>query len=162
MGTRSRIGTKLSDGSILSAYHHYDGYPSWLGRQLRDHFNTNDKVSELIDGGDMSVCYTTETWGSKALYRTVVEADGNTRQELVRNDKGEVLYDIMKEVPSPMYYSERGETGVEPRLDSDLFEFLSNGEEYAYVWENGSWTAYDLHQFEDDQEPQVVSIPEGN
>jgi len=162
MGTRSRIGTRLSDGSILSAYHHFDGYPHWLGRQLRDHYNTTEKAQELIDGGDMSVCYTTETWGSKALYRTVVESDGNTRQELVRNSDGKILYDIQKEVPSPMYYSERGETGVEPRLDSDLFEFLSNGEEYAYVWENGSWTAYDLHQFEDGLEPEVVSIPEGN
>ena len=161
MGTRSRIGTRLSDGSILSAYHHFDGYPHWLGRQLRDHFNTDDKVTELIDGGDMSVCYTTETWGSKALYRTVVESDGSTRQELVKNDKGEILYDIQKEVPSPMYYSERGED-TPPRLDSDLFEFLSNGEEYAYVWENGSWTAYDLHQFEDRDDFEVVSIPEGN
>ena len=162
MGTRSRIGIKLTDGSILSAYHHYDGYTSWLGRQLRDHYNTTEKVTDLIDGGDMSVCYTTETWGAKAIYQTFVSPDGSTRQELVRNEDGSIKYDIQKEVPSPMYYSERGETGVEPRLDSDLFEFLSNGEEYAYVWENGSWTAYDLHQFEDGVEPEVVSIPEGN
>ena len=161
MGTRSRIGTRLSDGSILSAYHHYDGYPSWLGRQLRDHYNTTEKVTELIDGGDMSVCYTTETWGARSLYRTLVSPDGSTRQELIKDDKGQIVYDIQKEVPSPMYYSERGED-TPPRLDSDLFEFLSNGEEYAYVWENGSWTAYDLHQFNDDIEPQVVSIPEGS
>ena len=158
MGTRSRIGIKLSTGNILSAYHHYDGYPQWLGRHLVEHFNSEDLASELIDGGDMSVCYTNQTWGSKAIYQTLISPDGSTRQELVKNDKGEILYDLQKEVPSPQYYSERGED-TPPRLDKDLFEFISNGEEYAYVWENGSWTAYDLHDF-DDQEPEVVSIPE--
>ena len=57
MGTRSRIGIKLSDSSILSVYHHWDGYPEWLGVVLEREFNTRDKVTELIDGGDMSSCY---------------------------------------------------------------------------------------------------------
>ena len=57
MATRSRIGIELSDGSVLSAYHHWDGYPEWLGRILRTHYNTKEKVAELIDGGDMSVCW---------------------------------------------------------------------------------------------------------
>jgi hypothetical protein len=57
MATRSRIGIELSDGSILSAYHHWDGYPEWLGRILKTHYNTKDKVAELIDGGDMSTCW---------------------------------------------------------------------------------------------------------
>jgi len=57
MATRSRIGIELSDGSVLSAYHHWDGYPEWLGRILRTHYNTKDKVAELIDGGDMSSCW---------------------------------------------------------------------------------------------------------
>lgn len=60
MATRSRIGIELQDGSILSAYHHWDGYPSWLGRILKTHYNTKEKVSELIDGGDMSTCWDEE------------------------------------------------------------------------------------------------------
>lgn len=159
MGTRSRIGIKLTNGNILSAYHHYDSYPQWLGRHLVEHFNTYDEASELIDGGDMSVCYTKEVWGSKAIYRTLVSPDGSTRQELVKNSDGEIQYDIVKETPAPLYYSERGETGVEPRLDETLNQYLDNGEEYAYLFENGSWTCYNLHQF-DDQQPEVVSIPE--
>ena len=58
MGTRSRIGKQLADGSILSVYCHYDGYPEFNGRVLRDYFSTNDKVSDLIDGGDMSCTWT--------------------------------------------------------------------------------------------------------
>jgi hypothetical protein len=56
MSTRARIGLELSDGSILSAYHHWDGYPEWLGRNLKIHFNSRNKASELIDGGDMCTC----------------------------------------------------------------------------------------------------------
>ena len=59
MATRSRIGIVLKDDSILSAYHHWDGYPDWLGVTLREHYNTDEKVAELIDGGNMSSCWST-------------------------------------------------------------------------------------------------------
>ena len=57
MATRGRIGIQLSDESVLSCYHHWDSYPEWLGRILKTHYNTKDKVAELIDGGDMSTCW---------------------------------------------------------------------------------------------------------
>ena len=68
MATRSRIGIELSDGSVLSAYHHWDGYPEWLGRILRTHYNTKEKVAELIDGGDMSCCWTGENGNYQPEY----------------------------------------------------------------------------------------------
>jgi hypothetical protein len=52
MATRSRIGIQLKNGSILSVYHHWDGYPQWLGRILRTHYNSRSLAEELIDGGD--------------------------------------------------------------------------------------------------------------
>ena len=57
MATRSRIGIQLPDESILSVYHHWDGYPEWLGRILRTHYNSKELATELIDGGDMSTCW---------------------------------------------------------------------------------------------------------
>ena len=57
MATRSRIGIQLADESVLSVYHHWDGYPEWLGRILKTHYNSRAKVAELIDGGDMSTCW---------------------------------------------------------------------------------------------------------
>ena len=57
MSTNSRIGLRLADDSILSVYHHWDGYPEWLGVTLNQQYNTRQKVAELIDGGDMSSCY---------------------------------------------------------------------------------------------------------
>ena len=56
MGTRARIGIEHQDGSITSVYHHWDGYESWLGVKLNELYNTREKATQLIEGGDMSVC----------------------------------------------------------------------------------------------------------
>jgi hypothetical protein len=122
MATRGRIGIQLSDDSILSVYHHWDSYPSWLGRILQTHYNTRQKVEELIDGGDMSVCW---------------------------NDDNQ-----------PEYYSARGED-CPPRLDKDMEEFFSDGEEYSYIFRNGNWFAYDMNYFDDMVAPEPVEIHEG-
>ena len=137
MGTRGRIGIQLNGNSILSAYHHWDSYPEWLGKVLVEHYNTKEKVESLIDGGDMSVCWTDEGWNS----------DGIT----VRN----------KEEFGPQYYSERGED-CPPRFDEDMFDFISkkeNNEEYGYVWTvNNKWVCMEMNQF-NDSPPQKVEIP---
>ena len=130
MATRSRIGIELSDGSILSVYHHWDGYPTWLGRILNTHYTTREKVEDLIDGGDMSSAWTNCGWNNE------------TRPQ------------------GPMYYSERGED-CPPRLDKDMEEFFSVGEEFSYIFRNGNWFAYDMHQFEDMVAPEPIEIPSG-
>jgi hypothetical protein len=137
MATRSRIGIELSDGSILSAYSHWDGYPEWMGRILQTHYNTKEKVAELIDGGDMSSPWTNERW---------------------TND----LLDRHKEEYGPQYYSQRGED-CPPRLDKDLCEFLlpNNSEEFAYIFRNGEWVCYNMNQFDDSKLPEIVEIPTG-
>ena len=52
MATRARIGLKLEDGSIISAYHHWDGYPEWLGVTLKEHYNTKDCLLYTSDAAD--------------------------------------------------------------------------------------------------------------
>jgi hypothetical protein len=79
MATRSRIGIELADGSVLSVYHHWDGYPSWLGRILNTHYNSKELAAELIDGGDMSSAWTNAGFNNETV------AQG------------------------PLYYSQRGE-----------------------------------------------------
>jgi len=135
MATRSRIGIELSDGSILSAYHHWDSYESWLGRILNTHYNTKEKAAELVDGGDMSSCWTNERWS---------------------ND----LLDRHKEEYGPNYYSYRGED-CPPRLDKDFVEYLlpDNSEEFAYVFRNGEWVCYNMNQYDDSKLPEIVEIP---
>jgi hypothetical protein len=54
MSTRSRIAVQDSDGSYLSVYHHFDGYPEGLGITLQQHVPTFDKGWRLVAGGDIS------------------------------------------------------------------------------------------------------------
>jgi len=133
MATRGRIGIELSDGSILSIYSHWDNYPEYNGRILRTHYNTREKVEELIDFGDCSSIWTDSVWGKP-------RTDGK------------------KYGPEP--YSARGED-CPPRLDNDMDEFFADGEEYSYIFRNGNWYAYDMHQFEDKVAPEPVEIPSG-
>ncbi len=144
MATRSRIGIQLSDDSILSVYHHWDGYPSWLGRILSTHYNSRSKVEELIDGGDMSTCWTKERWTGEELAPYVKQ---------------------IKEVEEygPQHYSQRGEN-CPPRLDNNIIEYLDkdNGEEYAYVYtRDGEWKCFDMNAFDQRLSPELVKIPSG-
>ena len=94
MATRGRIGIKLTDGSILSSYHHWDSYPQWLGVKLVKHFNSEELASELIDGGDMSACYSTHTWESEPVKVEVIQPDGSSKFEYVQNKDGETVYTL--------------------------------------------------------------------
>ncbi len=146
MATRGRIGIELADGSVLSSYHHWDSYPEWLGRILKTHYNSRELAAELIDGGDMSSCWTEERWTTETIQLNPYVSEANTSTK-------EVEY-------GPQYYSQRGEE-CPPRLDANLAEYLCDGEEYAYVFRNGEWVCYDRHQFEENTMPTVAEIPSG-
>ena len=72
MSTRSRIGLELADDAVLSVYHHYDGYPQWLGVTLRQKFNTREKVAELLDGGDISCIESDTNWKRESVEEHVL------------------------------------------------------------------------------------------
>ena len=124
MATRSRIGLLIGDESVVSVYHHWDGYPQWLGVHLRQNYTTKEKISELLDGGDISC----------------IDSDTN--------------WNLEKCEPYVQYYNDRGEN-TEPRLDQTVEDYLDNGEEYAYLFENNEWICYDLHG----SKPQRVDTP---
>ena len=131
MGTRSRIGLKI-DGGIVSVYHHWDGYPEWLGVTLEKKFNTREAVEELIDGGDMSCCDSDSDW------------------------------DLNKCEPHVQYYSLRGEDCPPKMSESlteylDLAEKTDG--EYAYVFD-GTWTCYEIGQYsENGVKGRILDIP---
>jgi len=120
MSTRSRIGILLPDDSILSVYHHWDGYPEWLGATLEEHYNTYEKASELIDGGNMSSCYSDNEYDDE-------------KQEFVKRD------------PRPEYYGGDDEA---PILSKNFDEFtrIDCWQEYSYVFVKDRWVAYSINQ----------------
>ena len=126
MGTRSRIGLKLTDGSIISAYHHWDGYPEWLGVTLNEQYNTREKIAELIDGGNMSSCYSDSEFDYE-------------KQEFIKRD------------PAPSYYGGDDEA---PRIDKNFTDYCLNakaGEEFLYVFDEDMWKAFSIdHTYDDD------------
>ena len=130
MATRSRIGLQLADGSVLSVYSHWDGYPEFNGVKLVEHFNSYEKAAELIDGGDISCLWTNAGWNNETLPTT-----------------------------GPQYYSSRGDV-TEPRLDKTLGKYLGNGEEYAYLFANGEWVCYDTCDWHDTFKQKVeIPVP---
>ena len=124
MATRSRIGLQLNNEAILSVYHHWDGYPQWLGVILKKKFNTREKIAELLDGGDISCCDSDTDWDNNKLNET-----------------------------RPLYYNERGED-TEPRLDlnfDDYVENPANDAEFVYVFTlDHEWECYAIDQKRDD------------
>ena len=120
MATRSRIGLRLAGDAILSVYHHWDGYPQWLGVTLVEKYTTKEQVAELLDGGDISCIDSDTDWNLEKVEKHV------------------------------QYYNDRGEK-TEPRLDLNEYDFFTNGEEYAYIFDDVNWTCYDLsHKYDED------------
>lgn len=54
MSTRCFIGVELPEGSIVSIYCHWDGYPDGVGDTLVCHYRDRDKIMKLLQLGDLS------------------------------------------------------------------------------------------------------------
>lgn len=116
MGTRSRFGIENSDGTITSVYHHWDGYPSWLGMKLVENYNDEAKIRKVMEKGDISSLESDQDWNFKQLPNKTVR-----------------------------YYSERGED-TPSQTSKNFSEFMNLtqncGGEYAYLFKDGKWHCY--------------------
>ena len=117
MSTRSRIGLLLDNDYVLSVYHHWDGYPSFLGVFLQQNYTTKEQIAELLDGGDISCIDSTTDWNNEKVDNYV------------------------------QYYNDRGEkTEPRLDLSVEDYIENKNGicEEYVYLFVNNEWKCYDL------------------
>ena len=87
MATRARIGIQLEDGTIKTAYQHWDGYPGGLGYTLIDYWNDPAKVEQAVDLGNAS------KWGFIVGDKIDFDDRDNPMQELQNvyysRDRGE-------------------------------------------------------------------------
>jgi len=121
MATRCRIGLMLEDGTVKHSYCHYDGYPEGVGETLVQHYNTEDKVKELVSFGDMS--YLT----------SVVHPEGEHNFE--KPEQGVTVF----------YNRDRGETDVDSvvtTMDEYLSVKYSSCIDYQYVFIGSNWWVY--------------------
>ena len=109
MATRSTIAIQNDDGTVTGIYCHWDGYLSYNGRILKENYNTEAKVRELIALGQLSVLG--ETIGEKVDFNNA--PDGQC-----------IAYD-----------RDRGQTGCEPATEHNWRQFINeNGQEYNYLF----------------------------
>lgn len=117
MGTRSRIGLVLDDGSIKSVYCHWDGYLEHNGRLLVEHYANRERIEELLALGDLSF----------------LGPEIGGPQEFDKARDGWCL----------AYGRDRGETGIEAIVDKTEGEFLDRAwkqwGEFAYLFRGGKW-----------------------
>lgn len=121
MATRSRIGMQRNDGTIISVYCHWDGYPKHHYPILRENYNTVEKVEELISGGDIS---------SLGKFHT---APDNVPHSWDSPANSVTVY----------YGRDRGELYTEPRTDGCFSEWKNRFEEYNYLFVDGIWKVFD-------------------
>lgn len=115
VSTRARFGILNSNGTITSVYHHWDGYPDWLGKRLVENYSDENKLREVMNGGDMSSIESDRTWNS------------TTRE------------------PQPLYYKERGENcPAKMSLNLSVYHEHAKdcGAEFWYLFHDGKWTCY--------------------
>lgn len=121
MATRSSIAMLYKDGTVGAHYCHSDGYLSYNGKMLYEHYKNVDKVKELIALGDMS------------SLNIEVSAPKGVKHS----------YDDSCDNVCVFYGRDRGEPNVETQRYESLEKYLVDGnfEEYDYVFKekNGQW-----------------------
>jgi hypothetical protein len=119
MSTRSRIGYVEKDGSVVSIYSHWDGYPSHHGTILLNHYKTLSKVKSLVKLGAIS------SLGTKV------------------STKKPHTFDRPQADVTVAYHRDRGEdfeqikyNGVDEFVHGDI-------DEWGYLFKDGKWYVVD-------------------
>jgi len=112
MSTNSRVSIQLKNRKIKSIFVHWDGYLSGVGQDLLDFYNTEEKLNELLELGNLSVLGT--SIGKKVDFNK---------------------FDSRENKQCLAYGRDRGED------ESEAIEHLDSEyeREYNYLFKNGIW-----------------------
>lgn len=154
MSTRSYIAKKIGEDKYLTIYCHSDGYLTYNGAMLLDHYNTPERVDALLSLGDISTL------------QEKLEPDPNLPHSFDYKERQEGV--------TVAYGRDRGDTETEARVFSlAQLNNESNWTEYVYVFdENNKWKYFKtgqaengLHDVHDDLEKEYQQYgmmrPEG-
>jgi hypothetical protein len=128
---------KLKDGSVKSIYCHFDGYLQHNGKMLYDHYNTKEKVEDLLNLGSLSIL------------AEKVHPDPNFEHRFDGQRQDDVCL---------AYGRDRGETGQEAIItDEKDFVDAQGWEEYFYLFdpETNKWSCSEYGQDFDDLEEEL-------
>ena len=118
MSTRSNIAKLNEDGlSATLIYCHSDGYPSYNGSVLLEHYQDEEKIDRLLALGDLSL-----------LGAEIGERHDFEDWEFWSNNE-----------QCRAYGRDRGEHNVQARKTIFGYEHQLCEQEYLYLWKGGEW-----------------------
>lgn len=137
MATRSVIAVRTGTARkprYVAVYCHYDGYPSHQMPLLLAHHDSHEAAQQLVAGGDISALHTNLGWDRETL-----PASG------------------------PLYYAERGETGVDARKFSSITSLIEHfrdmGCEHSYVFvPKQGWVHTEIHEELEEVDPDPTDF----
>ena len=122
MGTRSNIGIVNLDNSIDAIYCHWDGFLSYNGKMLLNHYNNVDIVNGLMNLGDLS----------------------SLNEKLYPDDSKPHTFQNAQDDVCVAYGRERSESDVDCKTFINIDEFekfaIGTDAEYQYLFNSGKWT----------------------
>jgi hypothetical protein len=127
MSTRSTISIVQKNGKVKSIYCRWDGYVSHNGKILFEHYNTEDKVKELVSLGALN----------------------SLRDNIKPTNNEPHSFDSPQENVVVAYYRDRGEDLMKHEFDS-IESFYKNGDfqEYNYIFKDGKWSYFKNDEFD--------------
>ena len=126
MGTRSNIGIVNEDGSVTAIYFHWDGFLSYNGKMLLQHYTSTDIVNQLMNLGDLS----------------------SLNEKLYPDDSKPHTFQNQQEDVCVAYGRERNESDVGCKIFKDIsdFEKFGSGVDYQYLFEDDVWMYRNCNQ----------------
>ena len=128
MGTRSTIALEFADGTVGQVYCHWDGYLSYNGKILFEHYSDPFKLRDLIDLGDLSSLR--PNIGVKHHFS---QFDTDLSSEEYEKQFGDM---------TTFYGRDRNESGTQAKFFKDFehYKFTHQYEEYEYILrKDGKW-----------------------
>ena len=129
MSTSSLIALKEKDDKYTAVFCHFNGFPAGVGQTLAEHYNTVEKMKELLSLGYLFY-----------LTNSIEKPAGHSFEHPV-------------EGYSVFYGRDRGQTNVEANVFNtlkDLLNYFSNGDcEYLYIFipEENHFVYY-IHEYD--------------
>lgn len=119
MATRSTIAIKRADSKVSQLYCHWDGYIEGVGATLVNHYNSYEKVANLLMLGNLS------SLGKYINPITITHS-----------------FDTPEPDVCVAYARDRGETGQVSHEYNSLDDYFQNGmsESYNYLFIDDKWT----------------------
>ena len=135
MSTNSTIAVLNPNGTVSQIYCHYDGYVSYNGQMLVDHYNNQELAEKLVFFGNLS-----------SLFENI---EPDLESEQIHN------FSLPQKNVNVYYDRDRGEDDQGPEIFRSLELFKSDmaNQGYNYFWDGNEWLVIE----EDSKEWQKVS-----